>query len=210
MGMRGEHGAPSACGLSARSRHWRRSLRVCACADGARLPARGTGRTHRHRFGLLWPSSVCPAWGRAVPFVKDEITPWESNEAVEAQAAAIGDVPWGGASPGQGGSPGFARGDEAGNQPCRGQCRERGPCPACPPQVGADNVTGSQFISVTFQFISGSVPKTPVGKFRKRGSARGKRNVLDLEPVAEKPALFTDDLVPAATRPPKVEALPGR
>lgn len=115
---------------------------------------------------------------------------------VEAQAAAIGDVPWGGASPGQGGSPGFARGDEAGNQPCRGQCRERGPCPACPPQVGADNVTGSQFISVTFQFISGSVPKTPVGKFRKRGSARGKRNVLDLEPVAEKPALFTDDLVP--------------
>lgn len=79
-----------------------------------------------------------------------------------------------------------------------------------PPQVSADNVTGSQFISVTFQFISGSVPKTPVGKFQKRGSARGKRNVLDLEPVAEKPVLFMDNPVPAATRPPKVEALPGR
>lgn len=210
MGMRGEHGAPSACGLSARSRHWRRSLRACVCR---RCPAAGLGDGSHPQTPLRASVALvrlCPAWGRAVPFAKDEITPWESNEAVEAQAAAIGDVPWGGASPGQGGSPGFARGDEAGNQPCRGQCRERGPCPARPPQVSADNVTGSQFISVTFQFISGSVPKTPVGKFRKRGSARGKRNVLDLEPVAEKPALFTDDLVPAATRPPKVEALPGR
>lgn len=142
--------------------------------------------------------------------MKDEITPWENNEVVEAQAAAIGDVPWGGASPGQGGSPGFARGDEAGNQPCRGQCRERGPCPARPPQISADNVTGSQFISVTFQFISGSVPKTPVGKFRKRGSARGEEECSGFRTCCREAALFTDDLVPTATRPPKVEALPGR
>lgn len=142
--------------------------------------------------------------------MKDEITPWESNEAVEAQAAAIGDVPSGGASPGQGGSPGFARGDEAGNQPCRGQCRERGPCPARPPQVSADNVTGSQFISVTFQFIFWERPEDTRRQVPEARERPGEKECSGFRTCCREAVLFMDDLVPTATRPPKVEALSGR